>query len=147
MSSSSAELRQFVARVLVDPTDAVSPDPSDIAESFNTLCDQLRTRLQPLFGIPVTNALFARALDLSAAEFPWLYTAIARGSDRCSMEGLALAASTVPLTDLRDALAAVLARDIELLGDLVGIDLILPLVLEAWAQPAVRAAGTDDGAE
>src|SRR5215204_3082625 len=67
-----AALRRFVRHTLVAATGVATPDASQIASSYDRLCDSLRARLYPLFGVAAIDALFARGLHLAAADFPWL---------------------------------------------------------------------------
>ena len=129
MSLSSPQLRRFVRRALVDAIGAAEPDRTRLASAFNTLCERLRQRLQPLFGTAAVDALFARALQVRTAEFPWLKESV--GKEGCSTDVVA-AVREVPMDRLEEGLAAVLAHNIALLSAFVGEDLVLPLVQEAW---------------
>jgi hypothetical protein len=131
MTSSSPQLRRFVRRALVDATGAASPDRAQLVSAFDSLCQRLLERLRPLFGTTAVAALFARALHVARSEFPWLEHVVPKDADSCSAEGLA-SVGGLDLASLADGLAAVLAHDIGLLSALVGEDLILPLVQQAW---------------
>jgi hypothetical protein len=115
----------------MEATDTASPDPPRLASAFNKLCDRLRDHLQPLFGTTAVTALFARALHVSTAEFPWLAKVIGKNGDGCSMDVLPTI-QDVDIGTLPDGLATVLAHNIGLLSTFVGDDLVLPLVQEAW---------------
>ena len=91
--------------------------------------ERLRQKLQSLFGTTAVNALFARALHVTAVEFPWLNESV--GQDGCSTDVIA-AVREVPMDRLEEGLAAVLAHNIALLSAFVGEDLVLPLVQQAW---------------
>jgi hypothetical protein len=129
MILSSPQLRRFVRRTLVEATGTKALDRQQIASAFNTLCERLRQRLQPLFGASAVTALFARALHVATAEFPWLADVIGNNGGGCSAN---ITSPEVDMTSLEDGLAAVLAHNIGLLSTFVGDDLVLPLVQEAW---------------
>jgi len=130
MILSSPQLRRFVRRTLVEATGAKAIDRPQLASAFNTLCERLRRRLQPLFGTSAVTALFARALHVATAEFPWLADVIGKHGDGCSAN--IITGPEVEMASLEDGLAAVLAHNIGLLNMFVGDDLVLPLVQEAW---------------
>jgi hypothetical protein len=131
MSLSSPHLRHFVTRALVDASGVAEPDPSQLAAAFNSQCIRLRQRLQPLFGTTAVAALFARAVQVATVEFPWLVEVVPKNGDPCSADATA-GESEGDVGRLADGLAAVLAQRIGLLSALVGEDLVLPLVHEAW---------------
>jgi hypothetical protein len=131
MSVPSPSLRRFVRRALVDTTGVAQPDRAQLAFAFETLCQRLRQRLQPLFGSAAVSALFVRSVHVAAAEYPWLGEIAARSKDSCSLEGIATLES-LAVDTLNDSLAAVLAHNIGLLSAFVGEDLVLPLVQQAW---------------
>ena len=130
MILSSPQLRRFVRRTLVEAAGAEALDRPQLASSFNSLCNRLRQRLQPLFGTSAVTALFARALHVATAEFPWLADVIGKNGDGCSANIITV--PQVEMASLEDGLAAVLAHNIGLLSTFVGDDLVLPLVQEAW---------------
>jgi hypothetical protein len=147
MTLSSPELRRFVQRALVDASGTVSPDHAQLASAFNALCEQLRTRLQPLFGTAASTALFARALHVATQEFPWLPDVITKdAAERCLANGKAPGDATLSVGRLEEGLATVLADEIALLSTFVGKDLVLPLVQQAWgvARPTEPARSKDD---
>jgi hypothetical protein len=139
MSAPSPELRRFVRRALVDATGVAAPDSAALATAFTALCDRLHRRLQPLFGTAAVETLFARALHLAASEFPWLVDVVA-------MNGAGCAVRQTPTVDSpEDGLAAVLAHDIGLLSTLIGEDIVLPLVQQAWGTVAPGETDQRDG--
>jgi hypothetical protein len=144
MASSSPQLRRFVKRALVDTTGAASPDRSQLVSAFDSLCQRLRERLQPLFGTTAVTALFARAVHMAKLEFPWLEDFVPKNSDSFSPDELA-SVEGLDVGSLEDGLAAVLAYDIGLLSALVGEDLILPLVQQAWGAARPAESTTTEG--
>jgi hypothetical protein len=149
MALTAPELRHFVRGALVAATGTADPDRPRLTSAFNTLCDSLREKLQPLFGTTAVTALFARALHLATLEFPWLREVIRRNGDGCSAE-VTDALQELHGDNLQAGLAAVLTHDIGLLSTFVGEDLVLPLVQQAWGManrggrsPAPRSEGDD----
>src|SRR5258708_225305 len=84
MILSSPQLRRFVRRRLGEARGGKTLDRPQLASAFNTLCDRLQQRLQPLFGTSAVTALFARALHVATVEFPWLADVIGKNGDGCS---------------------------------------------------------------
>jgi hypothetical protein len=133
MSMSSPKIRRFARHALVATTGVAAPGRAQLASAFDQLCDRLRTRLQPIFGSDAIRALFTRSLHVATSEFPWLRDVIPRGAELCSVKGLDTLGTHLEPGLLADGLAAVLAHDVGLLSTLIGDDLVMPLVEEAWA--------------
>jgi hypothetical protein len=131
MALSSPQLRRLIRRALVERTGTTSPDRPRLASAFNTLCERLRQRLQPVFGTAAVAALFARALHVATSEFPWLAEVFGKNGDACSADAIATIQG-MDMDKVEQGLATVLANDIELLSAFVGDDLVLPLVQQAW---------------
>jgi outer membrane PBP1 activator LpoA protein len=129
----SHRYRLLVRQALFDATATPSPTREQIVLAFNDLCDRLIAVLEPLFGGPAVEALFARAGQLAAREFPAISTALAKGEARCRVDAL----NDSSPSEAADMLAALLAHKIELLITFVGEDLVMPLIRRAW--PAVAA--------
>jgi hypothetical protein len=139
MSLSSPNLRGFVKHAL-GATGGRTPDRAQLASSFDLLCERLRARLHPLFGPTAVAALFARALHVATAEFPWLADVVSNDGQRCSTEGLQRVRAEVELDAIQAGLAAVLAHEIGLLSTFIGEDFVMPLVQAAWATTPVGPA-------
>lgn len=135
----------MVAEALVAATDVAAPTRQQLAAAFALLCERLRARLDPLFGSAAVAALFARALRMAAAEFPWLTEVVPPGGERCLPEGLARAAEHCDVKVVQDGLSAVLAGEIALLSAFIGDDLVATLVHDAWGgEPPRGPAGNKD---
>jgi hypothetical protein len=146
MASASLQLRRFVKRALVDATGTPAPDRDQLAAAFDLLWERLRRRLQLMFGATAVLALFARAIHLATAEFPWLqHFILPKDVERSAAKALEGHGSLLR-DDVHEGLAAVLAYNIALLSTFVGDDLVLPLVQEAWgaARLAEAPAKTQD---
>jgi hypothetical protein len=134
---SSSKLHRFARHALVTTTRATVPDAAQLASAFNELCEGLRERLQPMFGPAAMAALFGRAHRLAISEFPWLANVVHATDGRCSVEGLETAARDLAPGVIADGLAAVVAHAIGLLSTLIGDDLVMPLVYQAWGTAAL----------
>jgi hypothetical protein len=137
MSLSSPQLRNFVKHALVGATSQAAPDPAQLAAAFDLLCDRLRGRLHPLFGPTAIAALFARAIHVATAEFPWLSDVVPKDSERCSLEGLERVGEEIKREALTEGLAAILAHDIGLLSAFIGEEFVMPLVEAAWETTSI----------
>jgi hypothetical protein len=140
MSLSAQKLRRFVMHALVGATGQPAPDRAQLASAFDLLCDRLRGRLHPLFGPTASAALFARALHVATAEFPWLSDVVPKEGERCSLEGLERVSGEIEREALVEGLAAVLAHDIGLLSAFIGEDFVMPIVQAAWEPTSIRPA-------
>jgi hypothetical protein len=117
-----------------------APDRAQLASSFDLLCDRLRARLNPLFGPTAIAALFARALHVATAEFPWLAEVVLKDGERCSLAGLERVSGEIKHEALTEGLAAVLAHEIGLLSAFIGEDFVIPLVQAAWETTSIGPA-------
>ena len=147
MPLSSPKLRQFVQQALVGATGHTAPDKAQLASSFDLLCERLRARLHPLFGPTAITALFARALHVATAEFPWLADVVPKDGERCTPEGLERVGRAVSRDALEEGLAAVLAHEMGLLSAFIGEDFVMPLVQAAWETTLIRPAGIEGSHE
>jgi hypothetical protein len=112
---------------------------ADHALAAASLCEQLSEHLARLVGRAGIRALFDRSAVLTQAEFPWLAGVATRSKDppwarlREALEGqprdVALDGSTLLITTF-----------VELLGRLIGEDLVLRLLHEIWPDAFAPAA-------
>jgi hypothetical protein len=145
MPLSSPKLRRFVRHALIGVAGDTAPDRAQLASSFDLLCERLRARLQPLFGATAIAALFARALHVATAEFPWLADVVPTDGERCSVEGLERVSGHIERDALEEGLATVLAHDIGLLSAFIGDDFVMPLVEAAWGATLPAVPGLTEG--
>jgi hypothetical protein len=101
--------------------------------------------LDPLFGRTAVAALFARALHVATAEFPWLADVVPKNGERCSLAGLERVSAGIGRDVLVEGLAAVLAHDIGLLSALIGEDFVMPLVQSAWGAASPHTPARIEG--
>jgi hypothetical protein len=144
MGSDSARLRRFVRHALVSAANHGSPDAAQLHAAFDVLCEQLWRRLFPLFGESAVKALFARALHVSQAEFPWLRS-VALDQSRCALIGLDAVSGNLAPQLVEEGLSAILAHKLGLLSAFIGDDVVLPLVEQSWgaALPSDRPSSTE----
>jgi hypothetical protein len=132
MTLSPSELRHHVRGVIVEASGADPLDRAQLGVVFSSLSERLRKALRPLFGGAAVNALSARALHLATSEFPWLPEVLDKNGEIFSA-GAIVKIQNVDLDIVANGLAAVLARNVELLCTFVGEDLVLPIVRVAWS--------------
>jgi hypothetical protein len=140
MPLSSPTLRRFVKQALVGATGRSAPDKTELALSFDLLCERLRVRLHPLFGPTALTALFARAHHVATTEFAWLADVVPKDGERCSLQGLERVGAAIDRDALEEGLAAVLAHQMGLLIAFIGEDFVMPLVQAAWEITSVGPA-------
>ena len=130
---SSSNLRRLVQDTLRATAGTAAPTPVESGAAFDVLCVALRKRLQPVFGAVAVTALFARAVYVASAEFTWLADVLPPGADACVSDGVLALDGRVDARVVEDAMVAVLSREIGLLCEFIGDDVVMPLVHEAWA--------------
>ena len=131
------ELRNLARRALASASGSET-DPSRIASGFNALRANLRRGLDPLVGAAAAEALFDRSVRLSADEFRWLPAAVPKNVAGTRKELTTDSAALPPAPELAEGLAAALAHTVALLANLIGQDLIQPIVERAWKANAVN---------
>jgi hypothetical protein len=138
MPLSSLSLRRFVRRALVGATGHTAPGATQLASSFDLLCERLRARLHPLFGPAAITALSARALHIATTEFAWLADVVSTDGEKCSLENLERVSGAIDRDVFEEGLAAVLAHEMGLLSAFIGEDFVMPLVQAAWETPLIE---------
>jgi hypothetical protein len=144
MGSDSARLRRFVRHALVSAANHGAPSTVQLHAAFSVLCEQLWLRLFPLFGESAVKALFARAVHVAQAEFPWL-RGVTLDQSRCALIGLDAVSENLAPQLVEEGLSAVLAHKLGLLSAFIGDDVVLPLVEQSWgaALPSERPSSTE----
>ena len=134
------ELRSRAHRALL-ATAGCPIDTARIGSAFKILRSNLRQGLDPLVGGDAAEALFDRAVRLTADEFPWIVPALPKSADLSDPSSMDL--NNVPDTrELANGLAATLAHTVALLISFLGADLVAPIVRRAWP---VDSANNDRG--
>lgn len=142
MPQSSPSLRRFVHHTLLASAGATPPAPRQSAAAFDGLHAALQARLHPMFGQAAVAALFARAVQQAAREYPWVTSVLPSGADACVAEAVTLHATRLPADVVAHGLAAVLAHQIALLTEFIGEDVTMPLIHDAW-QALPQNEGTE----
>jgi hypothetical protein len=118
-------------------------EPGALFDAAERVCGKLSRRMARLITADGYSAILARALHLAMAEFPFLDGVRASGATNACLEGLRELAHTVDAPKIREAVVAVLAGTIALLGTFIGEDLALRLVRDIW--PGAPFGGMDPG--
>jgi hypothetical protein len=108
--------------------------PEAVAEAGERTWERLRRRLIVLIGPEGFDALFARALALARADYPVLADVRYDAAEEYGLTGLRESAPEHPPSDIRDALVAVTAHFLAVLVRLIGADLVVRLLREAWPE-------------
>lgn len=116
--------------------------PRGAAETMERVCQRLQQRLNLLIGTAGLYALFARALNLAKAEYPWLDMVEMAQDPDCSLKGLREAAEQQDSDEASKGFAAITANIIWLLVTFIGEDIILGLMYETW--PEVKTGTSDE---
>jgi len=103
-----------------------------VAEAGERAWERLRLRLIVLIGPEGCDALFARALALSRSDYPMLAGVHYEAASGYGLTGLRESAREYAPTDVLDALVTATAHFLAVLARLIGADLVLRLVREAW---------------
>ncbi len=121
-----------LARWLLEEELSGRQGPYALAEAAERACQKLSGRVATLVTTTGYGALFARALFLTRADFPFLSSVQAGAVPENCFDGLRDGVSGVAGAELRDGLAAVLAGVIGLLATFIGDDLTVRLVRDVW---------------
>jgi len=108
--------------------------PEAVAEAGERAWERLRRQMVILIGPEGFDALFARALALTRAEYPMLAGIHYEAANGYGLTGLRESAHEHAPTDLLDALVTVTAHFLAVLVRLIGADLVVRLMREAWPE-------------
>jgi hypothetical protein len=118
-------------------------EPGALFDAAERVCGKLSRRLARLITADGYSAILARALHLAMADFPFLDGVRPSGATNACLDGLRELAHTVDAPRIREAVVAVLAGTIALLGTFIGEELALHLVRDIW--PGAPFGGTEAG--
>jgi len=121
-----------LARWLLEEELSGRQGPDALVEAAERACQKLSGRVATLVTTTGYRALFARALFLTRAEFPFLSAVQVGAIPENCFDGLRDGVSSVTGAELRDGLAAVLAGIMGLLATFIGDDLTVRLVRDVW---------------
>ena len=108
--------------------------PEAVAEAGERAWERLRRRLIVLIGPEGFHALFARALALARSDYPMLAGITYEAANGYDLTSLRESVHEHAPTDLLDALVTVTANFLAVLVRLIGADLAMRLVREAWPE-------------
>lgn len=104
-----------------------------LAAGAVSACEKISRRLAPLIGVEGVQSVFARALALTAARWPWLAAVLARSPDG-SPTGLRAVLSTQRPDAVLDASIDLLATFVGLLETFIGAGLTARLLHDVWPE-------------
>mgnify|MGYP005870018033 CR=1 FL=1 len=137
----SPEINDLARRLLAQEA-AGRCSPPALAEATERACQKLRQRIALLLGQAGFHALLTRALQLAAAEAPFLQGVRVDGEAAGPLPGLRESVAGRDRGEAAAGLAAVLASFIGLLTTFIGRNLGLRLVYEVWPELAPAPPGT-----
>ena len=142
MDSDPVNLRRIVRRALAGDRREHAPRPSvaGLADAFDARSDELRQRLNVLFGAAAIDALFVHALRVAGAEHAWLADAVQLAGHGLSTKGLRQNGKTPGAATVEKALVAVLATTLEALVTFIGRDLVLPIIADTWGRQVIETS-------
>ena len=138
---------QDLARRLLARDAPVEDAPDAVAAAAEQVCGRVSANLSRWFGIDGTNALFARALVRAQTDHPALANVRYSRQSTVCLEGLAESAPIHGAEAVADGVAAILTALIELLGRLIGQDIVMRLMeasVPADAFDDTRATGKEN---
>ena len=142
MDSDRAYLRLVVRRALASDLrkNVSGPTVAWLADAFDARSEELRQRLNVLFGPAAIDALFAHAIRTAGAEHAWLAGAVQLTGRGLSTKGLRENATAPGAAAVEKAFVAILATALESLVTFIGRDLVLPIVADTWGRQAIQTS-------
>jgi len=142
MDSDQVHLRLVVRRALAGNRKKSAPRPSVawLADAFDARSEELRQRLNVLFGPAAIDALFAHALRVAGAEHTWLADAVQLTSQGLSTQRLRENGTVPGAVAVEKALVAILATALEALVNFIGRELVLPIVADSWGRQVIETS-------
>ena len=120
---------------LLSGEDGEAGTAAEIAQRGVTALEKLAVHLARVVGTQGSLTVFRRAVALSSAKFPWLpYARINSGerTDAAPFESLRVVLAVETPDVAMDAFVVILSSYINLLGRLIGDELVLRLLHEVW---------------
>jgi len=137
-------VQNLARRLLAHEAGDGGQDLEALADAAERACEKLRLHLSKIIGQAGFQALLARALTLTAAEFSWLTES--RVERDGSLKGLRAAAEGRELAEATAGFVAVLGHILGLLVVFIGDDLTGRLARQVWPE-AHRGGGNPGSAE
>ena len=104
-----------------------------LAAAAERVCQRLSLHSGKVLGVDTFYVLFARALALVKAEFPFMQAVTVEPPQAC-LKGLREALRESAASQASDAIVAVVATFLALLADFIGEEVSLSVLVEVWAE-------------
>lgn len=118
-------------RAVLGPAPSAA-DPAALATTAEQLCTGAATTLARWVGLEGAFMLIERALVTAREERPWLAGVSVEARNSPHLPGLEAAIAGLPTDEVVEALVAVFADVVTMLGRFVGDDVACKLAEEAW---------------
>lgn len=112
-----------------------------LADAAERICEKLYGELTPLIGIDGLTAIFARALHLVQAEFPFLQGGKVELQSAACLKGLHQSSQGLEPAEVRRGIVTFLASLVWLLGTFIGEAMVLRLIARAWPDVSLGNEG------
>jgi hypothetical protein len=136
--SMSQDPRREIARRLIDSRRQERTGADTAARAAASACDHLYRELSRWVGVDGCHALFTRSLAQARTEHPTLAQIQLRPRSEPYVDGLAAAIIAYGDAGTAEALESMLVRLLELLGRLIGDDMVMKLVGRSLAASEAR---------
>jgi hypothetical protein len=134
----SQDPRREIARRLIDSRRQERTGADTAARAAASACDHLYRELSRWVGVDGCHALFTRALAQARTEHPTLAQIQLHPRSEPYVDGLAAAIMAYGDAGTAEALESMLVRLLELLGRLIGDDMVMKLVGRSLAASEAR---------
>ncbi|HXL85722.1 MAG TPA: hypothetical protein VN927_00845, partial [Gemmatimonadaceae bacterium] len=126
---------QQIARRLINSHRSESAEGHSVARAAAAACDQLYRELSRWVGTDGCHALFTRALAQARTEHPALGLIQLRARSEPYIDGVAEAIMAHGDPATAEALESLLVHLVELLGRLIGDDMVMKLIERGLSEP------------
>jgi hypothetical protein len=144
-SPATPRLDAFARRLLLHEADTDARS-GELAGAMQSVCQRLHDHLGTLVGFYGMEVLFTRAVGLAARDLPWVGSLEPGERGACRIALPKENAGEAELSAARDGFTAVVANVLGLLANLVGEDLVIQLVHDAWPDLARDEVSGREGA-
>ena len=144
MNEIAPDIARLARRLVLSEARALDR-PEALVDASERAWERLRRRLIVLIGPMGFDALFARALALARSDHPVLAGITAETARGSGLTGVRERVHERDPTEVLNALVAVMAHFLAVLVRLIGVDLVVRLVREAWPElPPEDVHGTEE---
>lgn len=117
-----------------------------LAVAADRMCRRLSRHSGKVLGVDTFYALLARALAFVKTDFPFLETVAVDPSQACLL-GLRESLQGQSVSQVSDAIVAVVATFLALLATFIGEELSLSVLVEVWAESSLADVSISGEAE